>query len=152
MIFVPKLLQPASNKILAAFLEYLEDLSSQKVHTYLHEYSFSSWYSHDRVTNWKMMAQSVLHSALFKENSGQSNRRMSSNCWCLLALAAPFLVLQLGPVLGISEERRERLYFEYTRKLGHDLANPNTYEIRTLSNFPFFVAIFWSGLPNLSNL
>ena len=84
------------------------------------------------------MAQSILHFQLFRENSGQSNRRMSLSCWCLLALAAPFLVLQLGPVLGISEERRERLYFEYTRKLGHDLANPNTYEIRTLSNFPFF--------------
>ena len=33
--------------------------------TYLHEYSFSSWYSHDRVTNWKMMALSVLHCPLF---------------------------------------------------------------------------------------
>ena len=85
-----------------------------------------------------MMAQSVLHFHFSSpKNSGQSNRRMSLSCWCLLALAAPFLVLQLGPVLGISEERRERLYFEYTRKLGHDLANPNTYEIRTLSNLPF---------------
>ena len=33
--------------------------------TQIHEYSFSSLYSHDCGTNWKMMAQSVLHSPLF---------------------------------------------------------------------------------------